>query len=222
MAVVIADTACVDPRAEVAQGAEIGPFCVVGPFASIGAAARLSAHVCVFGRAAIGAGTVIQPFATLGIDGEDGAPALEIGCEARIGAGVHVAPGCRVGDRAELASGVVLDPGISVGEGAIVRGPARVDRDVPAYVIYEGPSPALRGLNEPQLERSGMAKTIIESLREALRLIEQSGMSPEQAIALLHTQSRLTPEAKHLLSILDGRAEVQGGLGRARERLVAS
>ncbi len=31
MATLIAETACVDPRAEIAEGVEIGPYCVVGP-----------------------------------------------------------------------------------------------------------------------------------------------------------------------------------------------
>ena len=31
MATLIADTACVDPRAELADDVEIGPYCIVGP-----------------------------------------------------------------------------------------------------------------------------------------------------------------------------------------------
>ena len=31
MATLIADTACVDPRAELADDVEIGPYCVIGP-----------------------------------------------------------------------------------------------------------------------------------------------------------------------------------------------
>ncbi len=31
MPTLIADTACIDPRAEIADGVEIGPYCVIGP-----------------------------------------------------------------------------------------------------------------------------------------------------------------------------------------------
>lgn len=222
MAVLIADTACVDPRAEIAQGAEIGAFCVVGPRASIGRGAKLSAHSCVVGQASVGAETVVQPLAVLGVEGEEDAPPLAIGEGARIGAGAHVAPGCRVGDRASLGSGVVLAPGVSVGEGAVVSGPARVDRDIPPYVACRGPAAEICGWNEAELERSGIAPADIESLREALRLVEQPGMIPEQAIALMRNQSRLTPEAKNLLSMWEGQPEITSSRGRARERPVAS
>ena len=36
MATMIADTASVDPRAEIAEGVEVGPYCVIGPDVKIG------------------------------------------------------------------------------------------------------------------------------------------------------------------------------------------
>ncbi len=49
MATLIADTACVDPRAEIADDVEIGPYCVIGPDVRIGRGTRLIGHVCVLG-----------------------------------------------------------------------------------------------------------------------------------------------------------------------------
>src|SRR4051795_3822814 len=71
MATLIADTACVDPRAELADDVEIGPYCVVGPHVRIGRGSRLIAHVCVLGVTSIGAANVIHPFAVLGGDPQD-------------------------------------------------------------------------------------------------------------------------------------------------------
>src|SRR3954467_15503876 len=71
MATMIADTACVDPRAELADEVEIGPYCVVGPNVRIGKGTRLIAHVCVLGVTSIGARNVISPFAVLGGDPQD-------------------------------------------------------------------------------------------------------------------------------------------------------
>jgi len=39
--------ACVDPAAQIADDAEIGPFCVIGPDVSIASGCRLIAHVHV-------------------------------------------------------------------------------------------------------------------------------------------------------------------------------
>ncbi len=45
MAIVIADTACVHPRAELEDEVEIGPYCVVGPAVRIGRGTHLVGHV---------------------------------------------------------------------------------------------------------------------------------------------------------------------------------
>lgn len=59
-------TAVVDPKAEVHESVEVGPFCVVGPQVKLDAGVRLINHVCVDGRTSIGKGTVVYPFASLG------------------------------------------------------------------------------------------------------------------------------------------------------------
>lgn len=62
----------IDPTARIESGAmveddvSIGPYCVIGPNVVIGAGCRLIAHVHVAGRTAIGARTVIHPFASIG------------------------------------------------------------------------------------------------------------------------------------------------------------
>jgi UDP-N-acetylglucosamine acyltransferase len=59
-------TAIVDPRAEVDEAAEIGPYCLVGAGVVVGAETRLLAHVVLEGPTAIGARNVIHPFAVIG------------------------------------------------------------------------------------------------------------------------------------------------------------
>src|SRR5262249_2466979 len=69
---------------------EIGPYCVIGPNVSIGEGCRLAAHVYVAGHTAIGARTVVAPFASLGTPpqsvkyrGGPTRPALRAGCHTR-------------------------------------------------------------------------------------------------------------------------------------------
>src|SRR3954453_13945599 len=71
MATLIADTACVDPRAELDDDVEVGPYCVVGPEVSIGKGTRLVAHACILGRPAIGRDHGIHPFAVVGGEPQD-------------------------------------------------------------------------------------------------------------------------------------------------------
>jgi UDP-N-acetylglucosamine acyltransferase len=138
MATMIADTACIDPRAEIADDVEIGPYCVIGPDARIGRGCRLIAHVCILGHTSLGEGNVVHPNSVLGGDPQDftykGEPTrLEIGdsntfregvtihrgsCKeegyTRIGshnylmANVHVGHDCVLGDRILIANNSML------------------------------------------------------------------------------------------------------------------
>jgi UDP-N-acetylglucosamine acyltransferase len=66
MAIHIADNACIDTKAEIADGVSIGPFCVVGPKARIGPDTRLENNVTLMGRVTLGADNHIYPGVTIG------------------------------------------------------------------------------------------------------------------------------------------------------------
>ncbi len=138
MATMIADTACVDPRAEIAEDVEIGPYCVIGPDVKIGPGCRFLAHVCILGHTTLGEGNVVHPNSVLGGEPQDftykGEPTrLEIGdnnvfregvtvhrgsCKesgaTRIGsknyfmANVHIGHDCDLGDRILIANNTML------------------------------------------------------------------------------------------------------------------
>ena len=57
----------VDPKAELADDVEIGPFCTVGPQVKIGAGTRLISHNVLDGDTVIGTGNTLYPFASLGL-----------------------------------------------------------------------------------------------------------------------------------------------------------
>jgi UDP-N-acetylglucosamine acyltransferase len=152
MATLIADTACVDPRAELADDVEVGPYCVLGPDVRIGRGTRLIAHVCMLGVTTVGEMNVISPFSVIGGDPQDvsykgSSTRVEIGdCNiiresvtinratekedgvTRIGshnflmAGAHVAHDCKLGDRITIANGSMLGGHVHVESHASISG----------------------------------------------------------------------------------------------------
>ncbi|MFO0954289.1 MAG: acyl-ACP--UDP-N-acetylglucosamine O-acyltransferase [Isosphaeraceae bacterium] len=152
MPTLIADTACVDPRAELADDVEIGPYCVLGPDVRIGRGTRLISHVCVYGHTSLGEDNVVHPFAVLGGEPQDvsyrgTATRVEIGDHnviresvtinratekedgvTRLGshcflmAGSHVAHDCKVGDRVTIANGTMLGGHVHVESFAGISG----------------------------------------------------------------------------------------------------
>jgi len=127
----------VDPHAEIADDAEIGPFCHVHGGVRIGAGTRLLGHVVVTGNTTLGAGNVVHPFAVIGgeaqvrkgargtrrgleigdhnvfrenvtVNTSSGDGATKIGSHNLFMAGCHVAHDVSVGSRCVIANGVQL------------------------------------------------------------------------------------------------------------------
>ena len=71
MAQNIAKTAAVDPRANIADDVEIGPFCVIGPDAIIGHGTRLENNVTLLGRVTLGEHNHLFPGVVIGGDPQD-------------------------------------------------------------------------------------------------------------------------------------------------------
>ena len=61
-------TAVVDPRAELAEDVEVGPYSVVGPGVRIDAGTRLLSHVVIGGHTVVGTSNVFHPFSVIGGD----------------------------------------------------------------------------------------------------------------------------------------------------------
>lgn len=93
-------SAYVDTDAHLAQGVVVGPRCHVGPGVRLGPSVRLINSVHIEGPATIGDGTIIYPFAVIGMPGQDfkfapGDPtpgvAIGSGCVIREHVTIHAA-----------------------------------------------------------------------------------------------------------------------------------
>ncbi|WP_114391769.1 acyl-ACP--UDP-N-acetylglucosamine O-acyltransferase [Oleisolibacter albus] len=160
MPVSLHPTAVVDPAARLGADVSIGPFCVVGPDVELGDGVRLISHVVVDGRTRIGSGTVIYPFASIGLPPQDlkyrGEPSeLVIGRNNRIRehvtmnpgtegggmltsvgdgglfmVGVHIGHDCRVGNGVIFANNATLGGHVEVGDYTVIGGLSAVHQFV--------------------------------------------------------------------------------------------
>jgi UDP-N-acetylglucosamine acyltransferase len=148
----IAQSAHVDPRAEIDADVEIGPFCVIGPHVSIGRGTRLENSVTLMGRCTLGAhnhifpGTVIGgPPQDISYRGEDTEVVIgdhnmirecvtinrattkedritSVGDRCYLMACCHVAHDCRIGDRVIIANGTLLGGHVHIHSDATLSG----------------------------------------------------------------------------------------------------
>src|SRR4051794_22488511 len=71
MASRISPLAVVDPRAELADDVEVGPFCTIGPDVRLGSGCRLDCHVVLTGHTSIGSNNRFHPNCVIGGEPQD-------------------------------------------------------------------------------------------------------------------------------------------------------
>ena len=71
MATYVADNVSIDPRAEIDDDVQIGPFCVIGPHVRIGRGTRLENSVTLMGHVTLGEENHLFPGVVIGADPQD-------------------------------------------------------------------------------------------------------------------------------------------------------
>ena len=146
------DSSAIDPRAQIAEDVDIGPFCVIGPDVTIGRGTRLENNVTIKGHVYIGqynhlhAGVVIggepqdisyqgsrtevrigdhniiREGVTINRGTEKDEGLTTIGSHCYFMACSHVAHDCRVGDRVIMANATLLGGHVHVHDHASLSG----------------------------------------------------------------------------------------------------
>jgi len=152
MATSIAANAWVDPRAELEEDVEVGPFCMIGPDVSVGRGTRLLNNVTLMGPVKIGSNNVLYPNVVVGAEPQDisfqgGDSRVEIGDDNTLREGVtvnrgslkedgvtrlgnhnllmgnsHVAHDCKLGDHIIIANATLLAGHVHVHDHASISG----------------------------------------------------------------------------------------------------
>jgi UDP-N-acetylglucosamine acyltransferase len=125
---------------------------------------------------------------------------------------VHIEP------RARLSGVLGVHQFVHIGTMAMVGGMARIDRDVPPYMLVEGNPARVRSLNLVGLKRSGMPANDLKMLKQAYRLLYRSDVLFKDALQQLETLAN-TEEVQHLrrfllISQMSGRRGLIPGTGK--------
>ncbi|MEM9658729.1 MAG: acyl-ACP--UDP-N-acetylglucosamine O-acyltransferase, partial [Planctomycetota bacterium] len=156
MATSIAANAWVDPRAQLDDDVEVGPFCMIGPDVRIGRGTRLLNHVTLMGNVRLGRDNLLYPNVVIGAEPQDvsyqgGESRVEIGNGNTMREGVtvnrgsekedgvtrvgdcnflmgncHVAHDCKLGSHVIIANGSLLAGHVHVHDYASISGACAV------------------------------------------------------------------------------------------------
>lgn len=163
----------------------------------------------------IGDRTVIREYATLHRGTDEGSSTV-VGDDCYLMAMSHVGHNCHIGNKVIIANGALLAGHVSVGDFVFISGNAvfhqfcrigtlamiggftGINKDVPPYMLVRGPS-VIRGVNLVGLRRMKIPREVINSIKEAYRLLFQSDINTAQAIE----EIRKLPPAKELDTLID-------------------
>ena len=100
-----------------------------------------------------------------------------VGNEVILANNVMLGGHVQIADRAYLGGAVGVHQHCRIGSLAMVGGQARVTRDVPPFVMVDGETSCLVGLNKVGLRRAGYSTDDVAQLKEAYRFIYRSGLA---------------------------------------------
>jgi UDP-N-acetylglucosamine acyltransferase len=173
------------------------------------------------GVVAIGDGNVFRENVTVH-RALDAGHVTSIGNRCLLMVGSHVAHDCTVGDgvimtnnsmlgghvtidaKAYLSGGVAVHQFCRIGRLAMVGGLARVRQDVPPFVMIDGGTTMVVGLNKVGLRRAGFTGDEFRQLKAAYRIVYRSGLTWQETLDTLRVQFSDGPAAEFLPFFLAG------------------
>lgn len=196
------------------SGTTLGPHNIIGEHAVLGALPQHIQCPQEIGTLEVGSGNSIREHVTIHRALHAG-HATMVGSDCLLMACTHVAHDCVIGDRVIMANNALLGGHVTVGDRAFVSaaaavhqycrigrfamvgGQAHITQDVLPYVLVDGRTSMLVGLNRVGLRRSGFDDADMLQLKQAYRLIFRSGLKMQEIIARLREEFPGGPAANY-------------------------
>lgn len=219
---------------EIGNGCRIGPHTVIHGPTRIGRNNQVHAHAVLGGdpqdkkfkgertELVIGDDNVIREFCTLNRGTGDGGGITRIGNDNWILAYVHIAHDCQVGSHCIFSNNAALAGHVVVGDHVVLAGytllhqfcrvgdhaftamGAKINADVPPFVLVGGEYAVPRGINSEGLRRRGFDATRVRAIRRAYKALYSSGLPLADAKAELARLAADAPDVGAMLSFIEG------------------
>lgn len=217
------------PRAHICGGVVIGEDTQVHMGAIVG---HLPQDLAFENRPTfvrIGKRNVIREYCTIHRGTKEGS-FTTIGDDCFFMAVSHVGHNCEIGNRVIIANGALLAGYVTVGDGAFISGNVvmhqfcrigrlamiggftGINKDVPPFMLVRGPS-VVRSINLVGLRRAKIARDVIAAIKEAFRLIYQSGLNTKQALE----EIRKLPQSPEITDLIDFIETSKRGICKAKD-----
>lgn len=217
--VVIGDNNKIMANANILYGSRIGNGNTIFPGAVIGAIPQDLKFRGEETTAEIGDNNLIRENVTIN-RGTATKGKTVVGSNNLLMEGVHVAHdvvignGCIIGNATKFAGEIVVDDNAiisgsvlvhqfcRIGGYVMVQGGSRSSKDIPPYIIAGREPISYCGINLVGLRRRGFSGEMIENIHNTYRIIYQSGLGLEEAVAEVKKEIPLSPEIEYILNFV--------------------
>ena len=215
---------------EIGEGTKIGPHVVIHGWTQIGRDCRIFQGASIGepqdlkfkgekSYTFIGDRTTIREGATIHRATGEGEE-TRVGSDCLLMALTHVAHNCVVGnhvimsnlaslaghaiveDRAVIGGMAGVHQFVKIGRNAMVGGMSKLTQDVVPYTIVDGRPAKVVGLNAVGISRAGIPLESRRNIKKAYKLLYRSGLSLQQAIAVIEQEVDSCEEVEHFLRFL--------------------
>jgi UDP-N-acetylglucosamine acyltransferase len=215
-------TAVVDPKAQLHESVEVGPYSVIGADVTLGAVSQdKTAKYEDATRVEIGDHNTIREYVTInrGTLKEEGV--TRVGDNNWLMACAHIAHDCIVGNHTILANNVLLAGHVTIDDHVILGGASGVHQfcrigtgafsgggsiilgSVPPFVMVQGNPAEPRAINSEGMKRRGFSADDIGAVKDAYKLIYLSGKPMAEIKAELGAMAQANGNVAQMLEFIE-------------------
>ncbi|MGD9978854.1 MAG: acyl-ACP--UDP-N-acetylglucosamine O-acyltransferase [Bacteroidales bacterium] len=217
--VVIGDGTWIGPNVTIMDGARIGRNCRIFPGAVISAIPQDLKFKGEITTAEIGDNTTIRECATVN-RGTASKGKTIVGNNCLLMAYSHIAHDCflknniiigngtqlageiEIDDYAILSAHVLVHQFERIGAHVMIQGGAKVNKDIPPFIIAAREPLTFAGINLVGLRRRGFTPQQIATIQEIYRILYNKGMNVSQALTFIETHMDISVERELVLNFI--------------------
>jgi UDP-N-acetylglucosamine acyltransferase len=218
--VIIGDNVEIGPSAFIGNGARIGNDVKILHASSISVWPNSVSYNFEDSTTEVGDGTIIKGQSTV-CRGTKHSMKTVIGKNCYIMNHVHVAHDNIIGDNVTMVNGVNLGGHVEideytnigglvgvhqfckVGKYVMVESSTKIHKDIPPFILAGRLPIRYRGLNLVGLRRNGFSVEVIQNIKDAYRVLYDSGLNFKDALEKLKTDFELTNEIKEIINFIE-------------------
>jgi len=168
---------------------------IIGDYSTIREYATVNRGTAESGRTSVGKHCLLMAYSHCGHD-------CHLGDNVIMGNAATLAGHVEIHDFAILSGVLPVHQFVKIGAHSIIGGGFRVPKDICPYALAAGYPLKISGVNRVGLQRRGFKPEVIKAIRQAFKLLFNSGLNTTQAVDVIKNDMAIIPEIQTILDFI--------------------